>query len=64
MVKHNQTIFRKRGTNCLSVFDHFVGLALKGVILTFGKTFRILNESEFFAMQGRYLFSIKIFYKY
>ena len=28
MVKHTQTIRR----NCLSVFDHFVGLALKGLI--------------------------------
>ena len=28
MVKHTQTIRR----NCLSVFDHFVGLALKELI--------------------------------
>ena len=28
MVKHTQTI---RRLNCLSVFDHFVGLALKGL---------------------------------
>ena len=31
MVKHTQTICRKLPTNCLSVFDHFVGLALKGL---------------------------------
>ena len=33
MVKHTQKISRqKQGpTNCLSVFDHFVGLALKGL---------------------------------
>ena len=31
MVKHTQTIRRKLPTNCLSVFDHFVGLALKGL---------------------------------
>ena len=31
MVKHNQTIHRLLPTNCLSVFDHFVGLALKGL---------------------------------
>ena len=29
MVKHTQTIRRQLPTNCLSVFDHFVGLALK-----------------------------------
>ena len=31
MVKHPQTIFRLLPTNCVSVFDHFVGLALKGL---------------------------------
>ena len=31
MVKHTQTIRRQKPTNCLSVFDHFVGLALKGL---------------------------------
>ena len=31
MVKHTQTILRLLPTNCLSVFDHFVGLALKGL---------------------------------
>ena len=31
MVKHTQTIRRQQPTNCLSVFDHFVGLALKGL---------------------------------
>ena len=29
MVKHSQTIRRQQTTNCLCVFDHFVGLALK-----------------------------------
>ena len=29
MVKHIQTIRRQQPTNCLSVFDFFVGLALK-----------------------------------
>ena len=32
MVKHTQTIPRQQPTNCLSVFDHFVKLALKGLI--------------------------------
>ena len=29
MVKHTQTFRRLLSTNCLSIFDHFVGLALK-----------------------------------
>ena len=32
MVKHNQTIRRQQPTDCLSVFDNFVGLALKRLI--------------------------------
>ena len=31
MVKHTETIRRLLPKNCLSVFDHFVGLALKGL---------------------------------
>ena len=31
MVKHTQTNRRQELTNCLGVFDHFVGLALKGL---------------------------------
>ena len=34
MVKHTQTIRRLLPPNCLSVFDHLVGLALKGLIRT------------------------------
>ena len=37
MVKHTQTIRRLLPTKCLSVFDHFVGLGLKGL-----KTARLL----------------------
>ena len=37
IVKHIQTIRREQPTNCLSVLDHFVGLALKGL--------RIWNDS-------------------
>ena len=29
MVKHTQTIRRQDATNCLNVFDNFVGLALQ-----------------------------------
>ena len=35
MVKHIQTIRLVLLTNCLSVFDYFVGLALKGLTLSF-----------------------------
>ena len=33
MVKHTQTICWQKSTNCLSVFDHFVKLPLKGLII-------------------------------
>ena len=33
MVKHIQTIRQQEPTNCLNVFDHFVGLASKGLNL-------------------------------
>ena len=35
MVKHTQTIGRLLPTNCFSVFDHFMGLALKGLLRHF-----------------------------
>ena len=43
MVKQTQTIRRQKSTNCLSVFDHFVELALKGLRrkLTSSKTKRV-----------------------
>ena len=34
MVKHTQTIRRQQLTSFLSVFDHFVGLVLKGITKT------------------------------
>ena len=33
MVKHTQTIRRQQPTNCLSVFHHFLKLALEGLTL-------------------------------
>ena len=39
MVKHTQAIRRQQPTNCLSVFDHFLGLALKGLTV-------LLNSQE------------------
>ena len=38
MVNHTQTIRRQKPTNCLSVFDHFVGLALKRLRILICKT--------------------------
>ena len=31
MAKHTQTIRHKQQRSCLSVFDHFLGVALKGL---------------------------------
>ena len=58
MVKHTQTIRQLLPTDCMSVFDHFVGLALKGLTLTIKNikpgydkfstgTLIILNETKF-----------------
>ena len=46
MVEHSQTIRRQNPTNCLSVFDHFVGLALKGLRLVNLKQTKFLNKFE------------------
>ena len=43
MVKHTQIIRRQQPTNYLSVFDHFVGIALKG--LTSNAT-KLLESTE------------------
>ena len=32
MVKHTETICRQKLANVLSLFDHFMGLALKGLL--------------------------------
>ena len=44
MVKHSQTIRRQNPTNCLSVFDYFVGLALKG--LNTKKDFNYFHKNQ------------------
>ena len=41
MVKHTQTIRWLLPTNCLILFDHFVGLALKGLSNVFLKVHKI-----------------------
>ena len=45
MVKHTQTIRRQMPTSCLSVFDHFVILALKGLINIAGSHFYDIKMS-------------------
>ena len=51
LVKHTQTIHRLLPTNCLNVFDHFVGLVIKGLIrlpllkMTF--SYRLLEEDKY-----------------
>ena len=46
MVKHTQAIRPQQPTNCLSVFDHFVGLVLKGltVNLVTKNTFNLIQR--------------------
>ena len=44
MVKHTQTIRWQQPTNCLSMFEHFVGLALKGLTHFVSMFCSILDE--------------------
>ena len=46
MVRHNQAIRWLLLTNCLRVFDHFVGLALKGLnlISTYARLLPFLHD--------------------
>ena len=45
MVRHTQKIRRFLTTDCLSVFDHFVGLALKGLKISL-KTLAIVENDK------------------
>ena len=53
MAKHTQTIRWQKLRNCLSVFDHFVGLAPKG--LTKSGIFGCKRYSVSFKSSGREL---------
>ena len=44
MVKYTQTNRRQQPTNCLSVFDHFVRLALKGLNSYLKKEAHLFHE--------------------
>ena len=47
MVKHTQTVRRLLPTNYLSLLDHFVGLALKGLRKKFAhENFESVNLKE------------------
>ena len=46
MVKHTQTICWQKPTICLSVFDHFVKLELKGIISSIMKKHAYTNKKE------------------
>ena len=44
MVKHTQTIRRPLRANCLNVFDHFVGLALKELKIPSGTSLKVMSR--------------------
>ena len=62
MVKHTHTIRWQKPTNCLSVFDDFVGLALKGLkglqrffedlFKEFSEIFKVFTKRLKNSMQG------------
>ena len=47
MIKHTQTIRCQQLSNCLSVFDHFVGLALKGLRILISEILKIIKLTGF-----------------
>ena len=58
MVKHTQTIHRQKPTNCLSIFDNFVGLPFKGL-----NWYKTLMKSVF--LSSNYLkMSVNIEYEF
>ena len=61
MVKHTQTIRRLLLTNCLSVFDQFVGLPLEGLTSSFFISFLNFNEIFFSQTFLVYIMIIKVF---
>ena len=68
MVKHIQTICRQEPTNLLSVFDHFVGLALKGlieliiVIVIFGEV--VNHDGDDFNLDFKWTFVYRVLISY
>ena len=64
MVKHTQTIRWQKPTNCLSVFDHFVGLALKGLKGDSGGFRRRKNLEQFTVFKQSNFVNIFGFFSY
>ena len=46
MVKHTQAIRRQQPTNCLSVFDRFLGLEPKELTVTLNEALHILTQTQ------------------
>ena len=53
MIKNTQTIRQQQPMNCLSVFDHFVGLAVKGLNSIFLKTGKFRHINLFWITNSR-----------
>ena len=56
MFKHTQTICRLLLTNCLSVFDHFMGLTLKGLTIGLKNLRKSVNQKyhQTLSLQSQY----------
>ena len=53
MIKHTQTIRWLLPTSCLSVFDHFVGLALRGLKTCSCNAFNLHSSKMYFNLNSR-----------
>ena len=51
MIRYTQTIRRPLSTNCLSVFDHFVGLALKELLYLSHMSYDF-NSTKYISVQA------------
>ena len=56
MVKHTKTIRRQQPTNCLSMFDYFVKLVLKGLKLEQKKGKKSVETARLTLIREKYLF--------
>ena len=64
MVKHSQTIRWQKPTNCLSVFDHFWGLVLKGLKGDSGGFRRRKNLEQFITFKQSNFVNVFVFFSY
>ena len=58
MTKHTQTIRRQQPTNYLSVFGHFVGLAIEGLMVNLGLLFSTLLVNHANLLSQEVIYSI------